>query len=320
MEIGNVTYTGAISFKPVRGERTKLLAFTGNDNALMVLNARSAEVYRNTTHTNTVTTAVEYINDRHVSGSKDSTVKMYEQEGAQVWSYSAIIGEVTSVDVERVNGDEGHVFAASTSELAKIDYATGTQLWRLSPHTGVINQVHASIHGEVYTVSDDGTLKQIHATDGTTTWTMSGHTGFATCVVTDYDGNVFSGDSNGRLIKTNVAGVVQESQVVHTGAIVACRFDIVGNIHTLGADGVVKSFNQAMTELSSITVQGTVMQDMDVDHMGRFFIKSDDHLRCYDQTGVKLWVRDRVNGSFVSVTKLPIMIAPVILSVEYVAA
>lgn len=318
MRIKNLAHSGEMRIETPRRDRTNVLVFSGNGNTLTVTNARGKRYSQNTTHTNSVTAIFEDLERSVYTGSADSTVKKFNSELSQQWSYSEITGQVTAM---AMNYEDGYLYvASSTGDVAKLDPEDGNQLWRVQPNSSSsITDIHISIAGEVYVASSNNTVKKIETTDGEVIWNMTAHSATVNTIVTNLDREVFSGDINGRIVKCDPEGNIIKNEAAVTGAVLRLKSDIMGRVHSLSASGKVQSFNSDLSEMTSFDAQGvTTASNLTIDHLGRFYVKGESTIVCYSQVGEVMWDTEGHNSSALFVTLIPVIVQPEITEARFV--
>lgn len=91
-----------------------------------------------------------------------------------------------------VKGQDGHVYVGlRDGRVLKISDTDGTIVWTNSDHTQQINQLVVSFGGDVYTASDDNTIKKI-LPDGTVSWTFNLFTNNVRGICMDENENLYA--------------------------------------------------------------------------------------------------------------------------------
>ncbi len=316
MKLKNINYQGNLEFKAPPRLKTNVLIFTSDGSDLVTVNARGRLYARNTTHTNTITTINEDLDRNVYSGSVDSTVKKFDSEGNQLWNYTEIPGEVTSIFA--TPGSNYVYVGTSSGQLARLDATDGTQLWRVQPKTATpIKHVTTSVDSGVYVIIGS-TLLSIDSSDGSILWEMTQHASTINDISTTTDGDILTVDNSGVIKKTSVEGTVLQTESIHTGALVSVEFGINGNVHALGSNGKLIQMSDDLVETNSFNINGTSFSGMEMDHMGRYFIKVDGIILCLNQVGQAQWQSNAYAGDALYVTRLPVMISPVITEYSFV--
>lgn len=316
MKLSNILYSGNLNFKAPERVRTNILIFTGDGSDLITLNARGKEFSKNTTHTNTITSISEDLARNVYSGSSDSTVKKFDTDGGQLWNYSEITGQVTSIFT--TPGSNYVYVGSSTGQLARLNADTGTQLWRVQPKgSNAIKKVITSVSGGIFVIVGS-TLLSIDINDGAILWEMDAHTSTINGLASTYDDEIITVDNAGMIRKTQTDGTVGLVENAHSSALVSVDVDLTGNIHVLGSDGAIKRLNNDFSLSETYNLSGTTFHQLMMDHMGRYFVKVDSKVICINQVGQAIWQAEEVTGSALFVTRQPIMIPPVITEYSFV--
>lgn len=316
MKINNIAYDGKLEVQLPRRERTTLMVFSADNNTLTLTNARGRDFARNTTHTGKINTIFEDLDKNIYTGSDDGTVKKFNRNLEQVWSYSEITGNVTAIVM---NYEDGFLYVgSSTGDLAKLDPSDRTQLWRVNPNgSSDVTDITISNEGGLYVTATNNTLKRINLSDGSTEWNMTTHSSTINAVTSTIDLVQYTGDNSGRIIKSDASGAVLKNESIFPSSVVSMARDIVGNVHAMDADGNVKTLNSDLSEIFSFDVSGLgTPSKMIMDHRGRYYIKSGEKIGCFSQTGELEWISEGHDSDALFVTVFPIMVPPLIT--EYV--
>ena len=102
----------------------------------------------------------------------------------------------------------GNVYSGSNDNTVRKISPTGNQVWSFTEHTGSVLAVAVYSDGNVYSGSWDRTVRKISST-GNQVWSFTGHIGGARAVAVDSSGNVYSG-SMGSIFSGNDDNIVRK--------------------------------------------------------------------------------------------------------------
>lgn len=105
-----------------------------------------------------------------------------------------------------VIGQDGFVYAGlRDGRVLKISNTDGSIVWTNTDHTDQINQLVVSFDGNVYTASNDDSVKKI-LPDGNTTWTFNLHTNNVTGICMDENENIYTHGNDNTYRKISPSG------------------------------------------------------------------------------------------------------------------
>lgn len=105
-----------------------------------------------------------------------------------------------------VRGQDGYIYVGlRDGRIIKVNDLDGSITWTNSDHTDKINQLVVSFGGNVYTASEDNTVKKI-LPDGTTSWTFSLHTNSVRGICMDENENIYTHSSDSSYRKISPSG------------------------------------------------------------------------------------------------------------------
>ena len=137
-----------------------------------------------------------------IPGSKINKIYSFSNEFKKAWQkQNNSVPSVISVD------SEGNIIFGENKEnpnVVKLNNL-GDEVWRFSGHSKMIESVVVDKEDNIYSASDDGTLRKI-SKDGQEVWNFTGHTREISRVVIDTDDNIYTGSFDKTLRKISKDG------------------------------------------------------------------------------------------------------------------
>ena len=147
-----------------------------------------------------------------------------------------------------------------------------------------------SLSTNIYSVSQDQTVKKFNGFLTLEDWSFTGHSGTVLGVAVDAQGFVYSGSADNTVRKINPNGVEVWSFTGHSSAVRAVAVDAQGVVYSGSSDNTVRKISPAGNQVWSFFGHSNWVYKVAVDAQGFVYSGSSDNtLRKINPNGVEVW-------------------------------
>ena len=185
--------------------------------------------------------------------------------------------------------NDGNVYSGSNDNTVRKISPDGNEIWRFTGHTGAVYAVAVDNDGNVYSGSSDKTVRKI-SPDGSEVWQFTGHTNNVKAVAVDNNGNVYSGSQDNTVRKISSDGNQIWKFTGHTGYVYTVAVDNNGNVYSGSSDNTVRKISSSGSEIWKFTGHTASVYAVAVDNDGNVYSGSYDYtVRKISSSGNEVW-------------------------------
>ena len=189
-------------------------------------------------------------------------------------TFSQLANKIEQIETEVEGYKVGDILNSSK-------YLIAPEIWQFTGHTNWVNAVAVDNNSNVYSGSDDRTVRKI-SPDGNQIWQFTGHGWTVNAVAVDNNGNVYSGSADNTVRKISPDGNEVWQFTGHTYYVNAVAVDNNGNVYSGSADRTVRKISPDGNQIWKFTGHTDVVRAVAVDNDGNVYSGS------YDQTVRKI--------------------------------
>ena len=227
--------------------------------------------------------------------SKINEIYSFSNEFKRAWQkQNNAVPSVVLVD------SEGNIIFGENKEnpnVVKLNNL-GDEVWRFSGHSKMIKSVVVDKEDNIYSASDDGTLRKI-SKDGQEVWNFTGHTREISRAVIDTDDNIYTGSFDKTLRKISKDGQEIWKFTGHTDIVAKLAIDSENNIYSFSNDNYIRKISKDGQEIWKRNPGGYVL-GINVDGDGNLIIVNANNMVVkFMQDGRRAWTnstRDMMNS------------------------
>jgi len=185
--------------------------------------------------------------------------------------------------------NNGNIYSGSDDSTVRKISPDGNEIWQFTGHTNFVYAVAVDNNGNVYSGSNDRTVRKI-SPDGNEIWQFTGHGSTVYAVAVDNNGNIYSGSYDQTVRKISPDGNQIWQFTGHTWTVIAVAVDNNGNVYSGSGDRTVRKISPDGNQIWQFTGHTDAVRAVAVDNYGNVYSGSDDRTaRKISPDGNEVW-------------------------------